>query len=116
MPGAWERFWAEINTPSAQDGWYAWASNQAGHAVIGAALACVLILAGGAGWYAWLFGVASYTLWKEFNDVHRGGDRRDGLTDVLFFALGCLHMVVDWWPVVAVAGLGVGVVLRLRNE
>ncbi len=116
MPGAWERFWSEINRPSAQDGWYGWATNQCGHVLLGAGLAVGLMVLGAGGWYAWLFCFGAYALAKEANDRQRGGSRLDGWTDVLFFALGGLHMVLWWWPMAAMLCLGVGVFLRLRNE
>lgn len=112
----WDRFWSEINTPADQAGWYEWATNQCGHVLLGAALAVVLVALGAGGWFAWGFCFGAYALAKEANDLHRGGSRTDGWTDVLFFALGALHMALWWWPVLAVAGVGVGIILRLRNE
>jgi len=112
----WSRFVAEVNTPSDQQNWYAWATNQCGHALLGAGLAVVLMALGAGGWFAWVFCVGSYAIWKEANDLQRGGTRRDGLADVLFLGLGALHMTLWWWPVLSLAGVGLGVIMRLRNE
>ena len=102
MVSTLDAIWAEINTPSGQQGPLGAAYLRAvvgmGHALLGAAFVAPLGLYGLPA--AYLLGLV-YWLAKERGDLRRGGDLRDGLEDAVMVSLGAFYGPW-WWPAVMI--------------
>lgn len=100
MMGAIRRLLDEIMVPSGDESGYTWAVVAAGHVLLGAAFA-----------WCWPLALPVYAA-KEALDLRRGGRWRDGLVDLGFVALGLCYAGPWWWPVLALAGIAAGAVIR----
>ena len=116
---------AEVNQPGAQrDDWFAWASGQLAHAMIGAVLAGALLFFLPPIW-AFLAAALGYAAVKEVPDYLRApgwAGARDSVQDALFVAAGAALAVAiagqEAWLflvalVAAVIGLALGVWQRI---
>jgi len=118
---------AEVKQPGAQrDDWFAWASGQVAHAMIGAVLAGVFLFFLPP---MWAFAVAAlgYALAKEVPDYRRApgwAGARDCTQDALFVTAGAALAVALWGAhdrlflvalSAAVVGLGLGVFGRIKT-
>jgi hypothetical protein len=117
---------AELARPDDQGtNWYAWATAQCGHALLGAMMAAFGLLLGQPALAVWLVVGVAYALIKELPDYAIApGWRaaRDSLRDALFVAGGAglaaaLYAQSAWaWVAMAAiaAGLIIGVMQRAR--
>jgi len=107
---------AELNTPSSQrDSWFAWASGQMAHTMIGAIIAGTLLFVLAPGW-AFALATLGYALGKELPDFLRNrtwANARDCVQDALFVAAGAALVVAiagkhERLFIVAVLAAGIG--------
>ena len=118
---------AELARPDDQGrDWYAWLTAQAGHALLGVAMAGAWIMAGGAALTAWLVVALGYGGAKELPDLRRAPSwrtARDCLRDWLFVAGGAAlaatlatGSALYWLALAAIAaGLSIGTYQRARR-
>jgi len=112
MPNVIHQIIAELKTPSGQTGPLHGAYDRAvqglGHAMLGAAAVGLI----GAWGFAAGLGIAlAYWIAKEWGDLGRGGDLRDGIEDALMVWLGCFYGPW-WWPMLM---LGCGAYLMVMG-
>lgn len=105
--------WAELRRPSIGAGWYAWATNQAGHAfVVGFPMALAYSATSMRQELVPISVAMTYFgLWELL--VQNGKRPKDALNDTGFVFLGAAAMV---WPIAwfaFIVALGFGVVRRI---
>lgn len=105
----------ELSEAGHGDGWYAWATNQAAHAVvIGWPLGFVAVWCGLSPVLTpVVVGIAYFAIWEMLVQWETQKGPRDALADTFFVSLGGALVVCPWsWPIFIIA-LAIGVWRRV---
>lgn len=118
MIDALRKIWSDLKQPGTAPGWYAWTTNQCGHAIaIGFPLGMLMASLGAVAplWAvtAGVVGKVYFILWERL--IQAGGDRRDSTTDAAFVALGAGVYLEPLAWFAFFGALVAGAVRRARN-
>lgn len=95
-------FWKEARIPSSKaETVYEWVLIQTGHVFIGSLFSLISLVIP----YFWIAVPFLYFLIKERQDLKKGGDLMDSITDAFFVGIGATYLIFFPWNVLLAAGL-----------
>lgn len=98
----WNEFWKEARVPSSKaETIYEWVVIQIGHVFLGSVFSLISLVIP----YFWIAIPFLYFAIKEKQDLKKGGDLMDSITDAFFVAIGGLYIVIFPWNCLIAAGL-----------